>query len=111
MSLLQRMPHLPTLVRPVDKTDRYGNTVKDYGPDATRTVIRGWLQNRASQDIAEVARNGQLSQWVLYTLVPVERFDRIEWGGHTFSVDGIANPASSPRGVSHYEVRLRLVEG
>jgi hypothetical protein len=111
MSLWSRLPHVVTVVTPATETDRYGNTVRDYGTTATRVNVRGWMQRRSTEDIPQPARDGQLADWVLYTKHPVDRLDRVEWQGFSFMVDGIPYPVWTPGGLSHYQVPLRQVEG
>lgn len=112
MSLFDRAPHTFNVVTPRLSSDRYGSRTYDYGPAATRTPATGWLQLRTSTDLNEVTRPaGSNAEWILYTRHQVGPLDRIEWQGHSFQVDGLVYPVSSPRGVHHLQIHLRLVEG
>ncbi|WP_432159219.1 hypothetical protein [Streptomyces sp. bgisy153] len=110
------LPHTITLVRPdTSGTDGYSNTVYDYGPAATRTEIKGWLQQDTRRQLTGVAADGratQVERWLLVTNhADVRALDRFEWSGLTFETDGPPAPAHTPRGLHHQELALRIVTG
>lgn len=119
VSFRSTLVHDVTIVRATMVTDRYGNQVKDW-ENATRTTTKGWVSQQgavgrpASLENIEM-REAEVSSWMVY-LMPnedVTPYDRIEWEGISFEVEGPPNPAYSPRtrSVHHKEVRVRVVEG
>lgn len=113
------LPHTVTLVRPAESTDAYGSTVYDYGPAATRTEIRAWLQQDQRRELTGQAQDGRQTQdqrWLLVTNhTDVRALDRVEWTGPTgpmtFETDGPPEPTYTPRGPHHTEVGLVIYTG
>ncbi|MFE2909972.1 hypothetical protein ACFXGC_36750 [Streptomyces olivaceus] len=113
------LPHTVTLIRPVQVTDAYGSTDYDYGPAATRTPIRAWLQQNIRRELSGVSQDGRITQderWLLVTNHPdVRPRDRFEWTGPTgplrFETDGPPAPTYTPRGLHHTEVALAIITG
>lgn len=111
MSLATLLVHDVTVLTAATVTDRYGNAAKDWDT-ATEATVKGWVSQRSASEDRD-HREAQVSDWVLF-LHPdatVTGHNRIQWEGITFEVDGPANPAWSPRGLHHYEVPLRVVDG
>jgi hypothetical protein len=111
--------HSVTRVRPAPVVDScYGTTTWDYGVAATRTAgIRAWLQQN---DTTESFGDRDLidQRWLQVTNEADWRVtDRVEWSGHpsgqlvTFAIDGVPEPAYTPRGFDHMEIGLRIQEG
>lgn len=106
------LPITVTLVHPASVTDRYNNTVYDYGPAATRTSIAVWIDQLAADDLVSNGRTPITGGWKLITNhLNVDADDRVEWDAETFELDGPAWPVYTPAGVHHIEARLRRVEG
>ncbi|SFD14386.1 hypothetical protein [Streptomyces aidingensis] len=113
------MPQTLTQVRPVEITDGYGSQEWDYGPDATRTEITGWLQQDQRQAVTggiTEGRDPQREKWLLITNhTDVRALDRYEWSGPAgavvFETDGPPAPVFTPRGFHHSEVALRILTG
>lgn len=112
--------HTVTLVRPAVLTDDYGSDEYDYGPAATRTPIRGWVEQRLRRELVGVAQDGRQTQderWLLVTNHgDVRALDRIEWtapaGPMTFETDGPPAPTFTPFvGLHHTEVWLKQITG
>ncbi len=105
-----------TRVRPVASTDAYGTTW-DYGTAADRLDLDVWLQQDQRAEVFAEGRDVISQRWLLMTNeLDIDANDRIEWDDHPtgqviFTVDGPAEPASTPRGRDHLEVTLRVVEG
>lgn len=111
MSFSGLLVHDIDIVTPAQTTDRYGDTVKDWA-GATRTSTRGWISQRASSEVLG-RREAGVTEWVLFidADTPLTQFDRVEWDGLTFDVDGPPHPAWTPRGEHHVEAGLRIVAG
>ena len=120
------LPHTVTLVEPHVTVNALGDTVRTFGPEATRTTIAAWIQNRGSgslgtaQDQALEGRIASVSSWRMYTIdCPFDHHYRVEWqmepGGqtHQFYVNGIPAPkyTTNPSTPHHYETNLKLTEG
>ncbi|MBQ1122644.1 hypothetical protein [Streptomyces sp. B15] len=115
------LPHLVDVVTPGTRTDRYGNTIDDWSPEAvTRQQARAWMQqNTGSEDTDQ--RNAQVGEWLMVANpravdgqpLSVTGKCRIEWPdqGLTFEVAGPPGPAYEPTALHHYEIRLTAVEG
>lgn len=109
-----KFPHLVIAVQPVVSTDRNGSTVRSYkeSDGATRVPnVPAWVQQSSADETHSDGRNAAVSDWVAFTLFEFSRFDRLEWNGKTFEVEGEPNPLYTPRGLHHHEVGLRVVEG
>jgi hypothetical protein len=105
-------------VRPAASTaDPIYGTTWDYGTAASRTVVTGWLQQDQRTETFADGRDVFSQRWLLMTNeLDIDANDRIEWDDHPagtviFTVDGPAEPASTPRGTDHLEVTLRVMEG
>lgn len=111
------LPHTVTIVRPATTTDTYGNQTFDYGDDATRTDMDGWLQQNSRTEPLSNGRDPLEQSWLLVTNdKDIEGRDRVEWtdpAGNdlTFEVDGPPAPVFTPGGYHHTETTLRLVAG
>lgn len=111
MTLAGLLVHDVTVLTPAAEADRYGGTVKRWDT-ATSSTVKGWVSQQSRSENLD-GREAQVSGWVLF-LHPdatITGKDRVVWEGITFEVDGPPNPASSPRGLHHYEVPLRVVDG
>lgn len=105
------------IVRPAMVTDRYGNQVPDWN-QATRTSTKAWIAEQETQEVV-VGRDAIVSTWraFLAPTVTVLAGDRIEWdvpgspATVTFDVVGQPVPASTPRGLHHWEVSMRTSSG
>lgn len=106
------LPHTVTLVRPASVSDEYGNVKRDYGAAATRTVIKAWMQQDSGSENRSDGRESAVQNWLMVTNhADVQRFDRTEFNGITFEVEGPPKPASTPLAVHHTEATLRVVDG
>lgn len=106
------LPHEVTIVRPADTTDSYGDTVRDYGVAASRTEIRAWMQQGKRAEPREDGRDPLEQVWLMLTNhEDILGFDRIEWSGPTFEVEGPPEPVYTPAGYHHLESTLRVVTG
>src|SRR5688572_27432892 len=81
-------------VRAGERTDRGGNTVKDWSPSAVDrlTVTRLNIQPNTQEETADATRNqvitGYRVQSAEGTAPDIQATDRIEWGAETFEVQG-----------------------
>lgn len=112
------LPHEVTKVRPVASTvDPAYGTVWDWGPAATRTVARAWLEQTSARESHQENRSFYEQRWALVINdQDLAADDRIEWAGHpagavVFRIEGTPEPAYTPRGPHHLEAQLRIVEG
>jgi len=109
--------HDVVIVHPAEVVDAYNDTTYDYGPAATRTSIRGWLQQDQRAESFPDGRDPLEERWLLVTNhEAIAGVDRVEWAGHpagavTFTVDGPTEPAYTPAGFHHTECTLRILEG
>lgn len=109
------LPHTATLLRPVETTDDYGNTVYDYG-NAARIAISAWVQQDARSRPAEDGGNPMQARWLVVTdREDVRRRDRLEWigpgGTILFKFDGQPEPTYTPRGFHHTEIVCVVIDG
>jgi len=110
VSLLDRLQHDVTRVRPARLTDRRGDRVDDW-TFATRTALApAWVQQSSSTESRD-ERLVTVTRWTLYCrdLTLVAR-DRIEWDGRVFEVDGAPNALDGSPGIAHVEASLVLLE-
>lgn len=111
MTFAGLLVHDVTILDPASEANRYGGTEKNWAA-ATSSTVKGWVsQSSRSEVIGD--REAQVSSWSLF-LHPdatITGKARVIWEGITFEVDGPPNPAWTPRGVHHYEVPLRVVDG
>jgi hypothetical protein len=113
------LPHDVVVVRPVVRRDAYGSEVRDYGPAATRTRVKAWVQQNIRRELAGAAQDGRDTQdarWLLITNhQDIRALDRFEWEGPTglvvFETDGPPAPTYTPRGLHHTEVWLSVITG
>lgn len=113
--------HDVTLVEPAETVDSYNNVVYDYGPSATRTPVKAWLQQDQRLEQFREGRDPLDQRWLLVTNHPtISGHARIEWAGHpagavTFEVDGPTEPTCAPlssgSALHHTEAQLRIVNG
>lgn len=108
--------HEVTVIRPSERTDRYGNTVRDYDAPASATEVRAWMQQDRHREPAEDGRDLLTQRWLMVTdHLDVHAFDRVQWdapsGRLVFEVEGPPAPMMTPRGAHHLEATLRIVEG
>lgn len=92
--------------------DRYGNPEKAWGSAASQ-VVKGWVARRGGSEDGDGGREAEIAEWVLFLHpdVTVDGRSRVVWDGLTFEVDGPPVPAYTPRGLHHFEVGLRRVDG
>jgi len=106
------LPLTVTKVRPAQTTDRYGDTVYDYGAAATRTDVQAWIDQASAEEETPNGRDVITGVWKLITNhADLDALDRIEWGGSAYELDGPAWPVHTPAGLHHLEALLRRVEG
>lgn len=106
------LPLTVTKVRPAATTDRYGNTVYDYGAAATRTTIAAWIDQASASEETPDGRDAIAGGWKLITNdTDIDANDRIEWDSVVYELDGPSWPVHTPAGLHHIEARLRRVEG
>lgn len=118
------MPHTVTIITPAVATDPYGNTTYDYGPAATRTAARAWLEQTQRTAVTTVGADPLQARWLLVTAATVPRRARIEWpaapgGAITFEVDGQPGPFYNPLAMAtaasaephHTELTLKVIDG
>lgn len=93
-------------------TNRYGDAEKSWG-SATSQTVKGWVARRGGSEDRDGGREAEIADWVLYLHpeVTVDGRARVVWGGLTFEVDGPPVPAYTPRGLHHFELDLRRVDG
>lgn len=105
------LPYVVTIVKAGEKTDRYGNTVKDWAT-ATRTDTRAWIEQRSRNEDTD-DRDQLTSTWLL--VVPLgndlDGLDRVEYNGDTFEVVGPPDVVHTPAGPHHIEATLRWLVG
>jgi hypothetical protein len=81
-------------VRAGERTDRGGNTVKDWSPAAVSrlTVDQVNIQPSIQQESVDEQRNAVVTGWHVQsaedTAPDIRADDRIEWDGMTLEVDG-----------------------
>ncbi len=111
------MIHNAVLVRPAVTTDSYRNQRLDYGADATRTAVSGWLQQDARAEPAVEGRTPQTQRWLwMSNDTDILARDRLEWAGHpagpaVYEVDGPPEPVYAAGVLHHVEATLKRVEG
>lgn len=106
------LPHEVTVVRPAVTTDAYGNDVRDYGAEATRTQMQAWLQQDHRTEPRSDGRNPLEQRWLMVTNDDdIQGYDHVEWSGQTFEVEGPPEPVHTPAGYHHTESTLRAVAG
>lgn len=111
------LPQTVTVVEPAEDTDTYNNTTYDYGDDATRTQVTGWLQQDQRSEPHPDGRDPLDQRWLLVTNHPtITSRARIEWADHpqgpvVFQVEGPPEPTYTPVGFHHLECTLRVTEG
>lgn len=109
--------HTATVVHPAETTNDYGDVDYDYGPAATRTEIRAWLNQEQRTETYPDGRNPETEKWLLVTNhEQIAGVDRVEWAEHpagtvTFTVLGPTAPTYTPDGFHHLEATLEIVEG
>lgn len=109
--------HTGDVVTPAITTNAYNETVRDYGPAATRTTLDKACRLQQDQR-AERYQDGRTpieQVWTLFTNVDgvISAADRFEWAdrGLTFEVIGQPEPAYDANGFHHTEATLRILEG
>ncbi|MER7833480.1 hypothetical protein [Streptomyces sp. NPDC095602] len=122
---MRLLPHTVTVVDPVVATDAYGNTTYDYGPGATRTQARAWLEQTQRSQVVAVGADPLQQRWLMVTNHhPINRRARIEWptapgGLLVFELDGQPGPLYNPLAMAaaattaphHTELTLKVVDG
>jgi hypothetical protein len=106
-------------VRAGERTDRGGNTVKDWSPTAVSrlTVDQVNIQPSIQQEAVNEQRNAVVTGWHVQSAEgtnPDIRFDdRIEWDGMTLEVDGeVARwPELFVDAVHHIEFEMKRATG
>jgi hypothetical protein len=91
-------------------TDEYGNTIPSAFGSAVTTV--GYLEQRDSVETLE-DRDTVVSGWVAWLPAgtSVDAFDRLNFNGQVFEVDGMPWQVWNPRkgALSHIECKLKVV--
>lgn len=106
-------------VRAGERTDRGGNTVKDWSPGAVSrlTVDQVNIQPSIQQETVDEQRNAVVTGWHVQsaegTAPDVRSDDRIEWDGMTLEVDGeVARwPELFTDTVHHVEFEMKRATG
>jgi hypothetical protein len=107
------LPHLLTVITPVEVPDEYDNPAPrlDYGPAAPRRQVRGLLQPRTSTEQAEPGRHPVTATWWVLTFDPIRVRERVEYDGRFYAVTGEPEQWSPRPGRTHYEITLDHVDG
>lgn len=118
------LPHVVTVVDPATSTDGYGNTTYDYGPAATRTPVKAWMQQDQRSQVTANGADPLQQRWLMVTNhSPIGRRSRIEWTGPAgplvFELDGQPGPFYNPLAMAaaastaphHTELTLKIVDG
>ncbi|KJK50422.1 hypothetical protein UK23_10495 [Lentzea aerocolonigenes] len=102
-----------TFVDPVEVEDQYGNPNPQlqYGPDAPRRDVRGYMQPQTSAEPVETGRQAEVTRWRLFTYAAVGSREQVEWRGRTFRVDGTPEIWAPAFGPTRFWVKLVEVEG
>lgn len=106
-------------VRAGAKTDRGGNTIPDWSPDAVDRLPldRLNIQPSIQQESIDEQRNSVVTGWHVQseegTSPDITAVDRIEWDGMLLEVDGeVAKwPELFTDGVHHIELDLKRATG
>jgi hypothetical protein len=106
--------HTVTIVEPAAVTDAYQNTDYSYGPEATRTQVKAWMQQDARSIVTDDGGTPLEARWLLITNErDIGRRAHIEWAGIVFELDG--QPAPTFAGLAaaqhHTELALRVIDG
>lgn len=112
MSLLSMMTDSVTIVKPAYITDEFGDTIKDW-TTATRINTKGWMSHGSTTEI-NGGQETSITVWRVYLKdnANVNRFDRIEYDGDTFEIQGKPIKAKRPGSTTHHiECTLNLIEG
>lgn len=84
-------PNTVTRINPTETTDRYGDTVPDWGT-VTETLIEGAVV--APQPVVEETdqgRRGVVFEWMLWVVdepVELDATDRVRYAGDVYEVEG-----------------------
>lgn len=110
--LLSSFPHAVTIIRPTERVDGRGDTIRDFA-DPYRLDTRGHFQVRQTSERTETDRSIVKTTFALYLEADADVLsgDRVEVEGSTYTVEGITY---SPTGVSSrgpLHVSLERVEG
>ena len=106
-------------VRAGERTDRGGNTVKDWSPQAVSrlAVDQVNIQPSVQTEIVDADRNAAVTGWHVQsdegTAPDIRSDDRIEWDGMTLEVEGeVARwPELFADAVHHVEFEMKRVTG
>jgi hypothetical protein len=104
-------------VRAGTRTDRGGNTVRDWSLATRLTVDRVNIQPSVQTEIVDADRNAAVTGWHVQsdegTAPDIRSDDRIEWDGMTLEVDGeVARwPELFADAVHHVEFEMKRVTG
>ena len=95
-----------------ETTDRYGNTAKVWAT-ATTVVVRGWLGSPIASESTDEGREAQQADYRLFVgpETTITGLNRVSVSSQTFEVIGPPTAIYTPRGASHIEASLRIVEG
>lgn len=104
-------PHSVTIVRAASKPADYGNATELDWTNTTRTETDGWSVQPAPSDEFTIDRDTFTTRWLAYgpPSVDVSAFDRIEWQGDTYDIDGDVMRWSFGA-LSHVVINLRRSE-
>lgn len=83
-------PHSVTIVRAARRQADYGNATELDWDAATRKQSDGWSVQPAPSDEFTIDRDTFTTRWLAYGPpdVDVSAFDRIEWQGDSYDIDG-----------------------
>ena len=104
-------------VRAGERTDRGGNTVKDWSTATRLTVDQVNIQPTIQQEAVDEERNAVVTGWHVQseegTDPDILATDRIEWDGMTLEVDGeVARwPELFEDSVHHIEFEMKRTTG
>ena len=113
MSINRLMTRPVTVLRAAQRTDRYGNVLRDDWDNPTRTATVGWDYQQSGIEILD-GRNAQVSAHILYLPAGtvIDGSDRVEIDGDTFELTGPPRRARRPTtGEHHVEADLKRVDG
>ncbi|MGI5245421.1 hypothetical protein [Dactylosporangium sp. CA-139066] len=95
------------IVTPGTEADPYGG-MRSSWTTATRTTVRGWLQESVAPEAPDDSRTDDASGWTLILPgnPPIDERCRVEANGETFRIVFRPRVVNSPRGVHHVEVKV-----
>jgi len=109
---LTTLPHTITVTTPGTTTDAYGNVDLSWTTGATTAARRAYVQPvDASEETQSATREALVREYRCFDVAGFTGLERVAWAGLTLQVIGPSRRWDTPRGISHYETALRIVEG